>query len=166
VIPGRAVETPFSPSGVDPGRCAISRAMRRPRQPGQVRLDRHAPASTGGDVRRVFACRHEPNRSSAFARCNVWLASATEHVCRRIPSRHPRRSASRGIGNDAYSFGCYFECKQDQTVAKEQRAGDWDVWQTSLHNPDFAEELDIALEGAIEHDGPALVDVITDPELV
>jgi len=24
-------------------------------------------------------------------------------------------------------------------ISKEQRAGDWDVWQTSLHNPDFAE---------------------------
>jgi hypothetical protein len=23
-------------------------------------------------------------------------------------------------------------------IAKEQRAGEWDVWQTSLHNPDFA----------------------------
>ena len=23
-------------------------------------------------------------------------------------------------------------------ITKEQRAGEWDVWQTSLHNPDFA----------------------------
>jgi len=23
-------------------------------------------------------------------------------------------------------------------ISKEQRAGDWDVWQTSLHNPDFS----------------------------
>src|SRR4029079_18462978 len=23
-------------------------------------------------------------------------------------------------------------------ISKEQRAGEWDVWQTSLHNPDFA----------------------------
>jgi len=153
------------------------------------------------------------------------------------------------VGNNAYSFGRYFECKKDQTVlmsgylgsigfgypaaigawaaaperpifavtgdggfaqymaelltavkhemnithvllnngqlgkiAKEQRAGDWDVWQTSLHNPDFAqyatisgafgvrvtsrEELDDALVAAIAHDGPALVEVIADPELV
>jgi thiamine pyrophosphate-dependent acetolactate synthase large subunit-like protein len=67
-------------------------------------------------------------------------------------------------------------------IAKEQRAGDWDVWQTSLHNPDFSEyarisgafgvrassadELDDALTAAIAHDGPALVEVIADPELV
>jgi pyruvate oxidase len=153
------------------------------------------------------------------------------------------------VGNNAYSFGRYFECKRDQTVlmsgylgsigfgypaaigawaaaperpifavtgdggfaqymaelltavkhemnithlllnngqlgkiSKEQRAGDWDVWQTSLHNPDFAQyatisgafgvrvrsrdELDDALVAAIAHDGPALVEVIADPELV
>ncbi len=67
-------------------------------------------------------------------------------------------------------------------ISKEQRAGDWDVWQTSLHNPDFAEyaricgafgvrvttreDLDDALVAAIAHDGPALVEVIADPELV
>ncbi len=153
------------------------------------------------------------------------------------------------VGNHAYSFGRYFECKQGQTVlmsgylgsigfgypaaigawaaaperpifavtgdggfaqylaelltavkhgmnithvllnngqlgkiSKEQRAGDWEVWQTTLHNPDFsqyaaicgafgvrvtrAEELDDALTTAIAHEGPALVEVITDPELV
>jgi len=153
------------------------------------------------------------------------------------------------VGNNAYSFGRYFECKKDQTVlmsgylgsigfgypaaigawaaaperpifvvtgdggfaqymaelltavqhnmkithvllnngqlgkiSKEQRAGDWDVWQTSLHNPDFAQYanicgafgvrvqsragLDDAFAAAIAHDGPALVEVITDPELV
>jgi len=153
------------------------------------------------------------------------------------------------VGNNAYSFGRYFECKRGQTVlmsgylgsigfgypaaigawaaapersifavtgdggfaqymaelltavkhgmnithvllnngqlgkiAKEQRAGDWEVWQTSLHNPDFAQyanicgafgvrvstraELDGAIAAAIAHEGPALVEVITDPELV
>jgi thiamine pyrophosphate-dependent acetolactate synthase large subunit-like protein/nitrite reductase/ring-hydroxylating ferredoxin subunit len=67
-------------------------------------------------------------------------------------------------------------------ISKEQRAGNWDVWQTSLHNPSFAgyaelcgalgievtkaEELDDALERALAHDGPSLVEVRTDPELV
>jgi thiamine pyrophosphate-dependent acetolactate synthase large subunit-like protein len=67
-------------------------------------------------------------------------------------------------------------------IAKEQRAGHWDVWQTALHNPSFAayaeisgalgirvtraEELDAALARALAHDGPALVEVMTDPELV
>ncbi|MCG8459502.1 MAG: thiamine pyrophosphate-binding protein, partial [Holophagales bacterium] len=67
-------------------------------------------------------------------------------------------------------------------ITKEQRAGDWEVWQTSLHNPSFAryaeisgalgirveakEGLDAAIQQALVHDGPALVEVITDPELI
>ena len=67
-------------------------------------------------------------------------------------------------------------------ISKEQRAGDWDVWQTSLHNPGFAAlaelcgakgirvtdeaDLDDALEEALAHDGPALVEVMTDPALI
>ncbi|MGE5407368.1 MAG: thiamine pyrophosphate-dependent enzyme [Syntrophothermus sp.] len=67
-------------------------------------------------------------------------------------------------------------------ISKEQRAGEWDVWQTSLHNPDFAayarncgalgirvgerEDLDGALAKAVAHDGPAMVEVIADPDLV
>jgi glyoxylase-like metal-dependent hydrolase (beta-lactamase superfamily II) len=57
-----------------------------------------------------------------------------------------------------------------------------DVWQTSLHNPDFAEyanlcgalgirvthsrELDDALRRGLDHDGPSLVEIMTDSELV
>jgi thiamine pyrophosphate-dependent acetolactate synthase large subunit-like protein/nitrite reductase/ring-hydroxylating ferredoxin subunit len=67
-------------------------------------------------------------------------------------------------------------------ISKEQRAAHWDVWQTSLHNPDFAAFATLcgaagyrvddlgALEGAVAsalaHDGPALVDIVTDPLLV
>jgi thiamine pyrophosphate-dependent acetolactate synthase large subunit-like protein/nitrite reductase/ring-hydroxylating ferredoxin subunit len=67
-------------------------------------------------------------------------------------------------------------------ISKEQRAGRWHVWQTSLHNPDFAAyaracgslglrvaaagELDAALGEALAHAGPALVEVMTDVELV
>jgi thiamine pyrophosphate-dependent acetolactate synthase large subunit-like protein len=67
-------------------------------------------------------------------------------------------------------------------ISKEQRAGNWEVWQTSLHNPEFAAYaelcgamgirvteaggLDAALEKALGHAGPALVEVMTDPELV
>lgn len=66
-------------------------------------------------------------------------------------------------------------------ISKEQRAGNWDVWQTSLHNPNFAEyatlcgalgirveqkdELDAAFKTALAHDGPSLVEVICDPLL-
>jgi pyruvate oxidase len=67
-------------------------------------------------------------------------------------------------------------------ISKEQRAGQWPVWQTGLRNPDFAayanscgglgirveseDELEAALQKAIEHDGPALVEVMTDAELI
>jgi len=67
-------------------------------------------------------------------------------------------------------------------ISKEQRAGDWDVWQTALHNPSFAAvaresgalgvrvtevgELAPALEQALAHDGPALIEVMTDPALI
>jgi thiamine pyrophosphate-dependent acetolactate synthase large subunit-like protein len=67
-------------------------------------------------------------------------------------------------------------------ISKEQRSADYDVWQTALVNPSFAEyatlcgamgvrvesreDLDGALVEALEHDGPSLVEVVTDPELV
>ena len=67
-------------------------------------------------------------------------------------------------------------------ISKEQRAADFDVWQTSLHNPNFAafaelcgakgirvtriEELPFAIAEAIAYDGPALVEVVTDTLLV
>jgi thiamine pyrophosphate-dependent acetolactate synthase large subunit-like protein len=67
-------------------------------------------------------------------------------------------------------------------ISKEQRAGEWDVWQTSLHNPDFAEyaricgalgfrvdtrdALDDAISSALSHPGPALVAVHADPDLI
>ena len=67
-------------------------------------------------------------------------------------------------------------------ISKEQRAGEWSVWQTGLHNPDFAAfaqlcgaagfrvstagELASALTDALAHPGPALVEVVADPLLV
>jgi thiamine pyrophosphate-dependent acetolactate synthase large subunit-like protein len=67
-------------------------------------------------------------------------------------------------------------------ISKEQQAGNWDVWQTSLHNPNFAQfatnvgalglrvtetkELDEALIRALNHDGVALVEVMADPQLI
>lgn len=67
-------------------------------------------------------------------------------------------------------------------ISKEQRAGNWDVWQTSLVNPNFADfanncgakgirvtsadQLQAALAEALAHEGPALVEVMTDAELI
>ena len=65
-------------------------------------------------------------------------------------------------------------------ISKEQRTGGWDVWQTDLVNPEFAAfaencgglglfvddpaNLDDALEKAVAHDGPALVEIVTDSD--
>ena len=67
-------------------------------------------------------------------------------------------------------------------ISKEQRAGEWPVWQTDLHNPSFAAyaklcgghgeivkdagKLGPALDKALQFKGPALVEIITDPELI
>ncbi len=66
-------------------------------------------------------------------------------------------------------------------ISKEQKAGQWPVWQTSLQNPGFAEfatlcgghgvrveradELEKAIADAMAHEGPALVEIISDVEL-
>jgi len=67
-------------------------------------------------------------------------------------------------------------------ISKEQRAGEWEVWETDLQNPSFAayarlcgghgvrvtdaSELEVAMAEALAHDGPSLVEIITDAELV
>lgn len=68
-------------------------------------------------------------------------------------------------------------------ISKEQRSGGFDVWQTSLHNPDFAKfvescgglgikvgpkepaKLDPAIAKAMEYPGFALVEIMSDPLL-
>ncbi len=68
-------------------------------------------------------------------------------------------------------------------ISKEQRSAQLDVWQTSLHNPSFAElassigalgirvqtldELDAAMAEGLPHaDGPVLIEVISDASLL
>lgn len=67
-------------------------------------------------------------------------------------------------------------------ISKEQRGGEFPVWQTDLVNPSFAgfarscggmgelvttkDQLDAALAKAIAHNGPALIEVMTDASLL
>ena len=67
-------------------------------------------------------------------------------------------------------------------ISKEQRAVEFDVWQTSLQNPNFAdfvtscgalgirvekmEDLDSAFERAMGHEGPATIEIMTDALLI
>ncbi len=214
------------------------------------RLPRRRPrtrrsAARGGRAL-VDLARGEGQPRAATTAVGRQLRRGVRALARHVPEQ---AVIAVDVGNNAYSFGRYFECKRGQTVlmsgylgsigfgypaaigawaaaperpifavtgdggfaqymaelltavehgmnithvllnngqlgkiAKEQRAGDWEVWQTSLHNPDFSQyakicgafgvrvteraELDDALAAAIAHDGPALVEVIADPELV
>lgn len=63
-------------------------------------------------------------------------------------------------------------------ISQEQRGSEYEVWQTSLTNPDFAgyardcggygrrvtdpDELTAAITEALEHPGPAMVEILTD----
>lgn len=67
-------------------------------------------------------------------------------------------------------------------ISKEQRDSQWQVWQTSLKNPNFANyakncggfgiqvsqasELNKAINEALNHNGPALVEILSDAELI
>ncbi len=67
-------------------------------------------------------------------------------------------------------------------ISKEQRAGEWLVWETDLHNPSFAafanlcggkgfraskvEQIESALRDALAHPGPSLLEIDTDAELI
>ena len=67
-------------------------------------------------------------------------------------------------------------------ISKEQLAGEWPVWETSLHNPSFAayanlcggkgfkvnaaDKLESTFATALAESGPSLVEIITDAELI
>ncbi|MBO3700287.1 thiamine pyrophosphate-dependent enzyme [Roseivirga sp. E12] len=67
-------------------------------------------------------------------------------------------------------------------ISKEQRAGEFDVWATDLHNPNFSEyanscgamgirvekreDLEAQMEKVFAHNGPALLEVIADVGLI
>jgi len=76
---------------------------------------------------------------------------------------------------------CHILLNNDQLgkISKEQRAGQFPVWQTSLQNPNFAEfaklcggfgiravtpeEVGSAIQAGLNADGPAIVEILTDP---
>ncbi len=67
-------------------------------------------------------------------------------------------------------------------ITKEQRAGEFEVWKTDLHNPNFSEYANLcgakgirvesqdqilpAMKEAAAYDGPSMVEIMTDKELV
>jgi len=102
-------------------------------------------------------------------------------------------SGDGGFGQYAMEFATAVKYGMDIThillnnsqlgkISKEQRSGEWPVWETNLVNPSFAAfarlcgghgakvtdagDLDEAIAEALAHEGPALVEVLTDAELV
>lgn len=67
-------------------------------------------------------------------------------------------------------------------ISKEQKSGNWPVWQTSLHNPNFSNyanqcgafgirvedkgQLNESIQKALKHQGPSLVEIVADAELI
>jgi TPP-dependent trihydroxycyclohexane-1,2-dione (THcHDO) dehydratase len=113
-----------------------------------------------------------------------------------LGSRHSARSSALSIGPEGLGIASRLTAVKHNMkithvrlnngqlgkISKEQRAGDREVWQTSLHNPDFSKyaeicgalgirvtepsQLDDALAAATAHDGPTLIEVLTDPDLI
>ena len=149
---------------------------------------------------RYFECRQQAVLMSGYlgsigfsfpAAMGAWAATLEEGPF------HGRKvvsvSGDGGFGQYLAEFTTAVKYEMDVThvllhnhelgkISKEQLAGEWDVWQTSLHNPDFsayarncgghgqrvtkAEELEQALRTALDHPGPALVEVMTDAKLI
>jgi len=149
---------------------------------------------------RYFECTNQSILMSGYlgsigfafsAAMGAWAATQDqeEHSGRKVVSI----SGDGGFGQYMGDFTTAVKYKMDIThillnnselgkISKEQRAGEWEVWATDLHNPNFAEfaelcggkgirvtraeELVSAIEAALEHDGPAIVEIISDAQLV
>jgi thiamine pyrophosphate-dependent acetolactate synthase large subunit-like protein/nitrite reductase/ring-hydroxylating ferredoxin subunit len=149
---------------------------------------------------RYFECRHQSVLMSGYlgsigfsfpASMGAW--AATQAVEEQRGRQVVSVSGDGGFGQYLAEFSTAAKYGMNIThvllnngelgkISKEQRSGNWKVWQTSLQNPDFAafarscgghgarveraDELDEAIRNALDHDGPALVDIRTDPELI
>ncbi len=149
---------------------------------------------------RYFECSNQRVLMSGYlgsigfslpAAIGAWCATQdfVEHADRKVISI----SGDGGFGQYLADFTTLVKYNMDVThillnngelgkISKEQRAGEWDVWETHLHNPSFSayaelcgakgirvddpDELSRALADAIRHPGPALVEVMTDAELI
>jgi len=125
------------------------------------------------------------------AALGAWAATQdhAEYAGRKVVSI----SGDGGFGQYAMEFNTAVKYGMDIThvllnnaqlgkISKEQRAGEWPVWETSLHNPSFGayarlcggygakitkpEQLDETLAEAIAIKGPALVEIMTNAELI
>jgi len=109
-------------------------------------------------------------------------------IWRREKQKRDQEDSPRGIASATVFAAMNRTVPEDAIIAvdvgnnTEQRAGHWDVWQTALHSPNFAEyadlcgalgirvtsktDLDSSIERALDYQGPSLVEIVTDPELI
>jgi pyruvate oxidase len=151
---------------------------------------------------RYFECKRQSLLMSGYlgsigfgfpAAMGAWAATQereTEFAGRKVVSI----SGDGGFGQYMGEFNTAVKYGMDIThvllnnsnlgkITKEQRAGQWEVWQTTLSNPSFAEYAKLCggvgirveqaneLEGALEealacHDRPSLIEVVADQELI
>lgn len=149
---------------------------------------------------RYFECANQSVLMSGYlgsigfsfpAAIGAWAATQdfADHAGRKVISI----SGDGGFGQYMAEFTTAVKYNMDIThillnnaqlgkISKEQKAGEWPVWQTALVNPSFAayarlcggkgirvtdpNELHAAFEEALAHPGPALVEVMTDAELI
>lgn len=149
---------------------------------------------------RYFECREQSVLMSGYlgsigfsfpAAMGAWAATQDTEAFR--GRKVVSISGDGGFGQYAWEFTTAVKYNMNIThillnngqlgkISKEQRAGDWEVWQTELHNPSFAafaracgghgkivktaDGLAAAIRDALAYEGPSLVEIITDADLI
>ncbi len=149
---------------------------------------------------RYFECRRQRILMSGYlgsigfsfpAAMGAWAATQDieEYRGRKVVSV----SGDGGFGQYLAEFNTAVKYNMDIThillnnselgkISKEQLAGKWPVWQTSLHNPNFAsyaklcggygvrvkhsDELEVAITRALDFEGPSIVEILADGDLI
>jgi thiamine pyrophosphate-dependent acetolactate synthase large subunit-like protein/nitrite reductase/ring-hydroxylating ferredoxin subunit len=149
---------------------------------------------------RYFECKQQRILMSGYlgsigfsfpAAMGAW--AATQDVKKYRSRKVVSISGDGGFGQYMAEFTTAVKYKMDIThillnnselgkISKEQRAGEWPVWATDLKNPDFSEysklcggkglkvtrkeDISTTINEALKYKGPALVEIITDVELI
>lgn len=144
---------------------------------------------------RYFECKHQSILMSGYLGSIGFALPAAMGASAAVKNRRPVWSLSGDGGLGQYLAEITTLVKYNMPVkhilinnaelgkiSKEQRASEYEVWQTSLHNPNFAdfatncgalglrvekkEYLEAAMQKIKEHDGPALLEVLCDVNLI
>ena len=99
------------------------------------------------------------------------VVSSEDELLSALRAGDDRAVIAVDVGNNTYSFGRYFECA-GQTVLMSGYLGSIGFAAYAKLCGGFgrkvtaADQLDDALREALDHDGPALVEIMSDPELI